>query len=112
MNYNKDKYLEKLEDKFNEPFFKEIEDIIYKELGYNIDMLRFKSNSSGYVFPRMIFSYLCRKKGLTLTSIGRRLNRDHSTISNYLKNFDIYYENDKIFKILVNTIIKNKQDGK
>lgn len=108
MNYSKDKYIEELEERANEPLYKEVESIIYTNLGYDMDMLRCKCNSPGYIYPRMIFSYLCRKKGLTLTSIAKRLHRDHSTISNYLKNFDIYYENDKIFKILVNTIVKNK----
>ena len=112
MNYvKKDKFIEELELKVNEPILKEVEAILIDKLGYDINMLKVKSNSQGYVYPRMIFSYLCRRKGLTTTLIGKVLNRDHSTISIYLNNFESYYKSDKIFKILVDVIVKDVNNG-
>lgn len=101
---SKDKFIESLNDRIYEPIFKEVEKILFDKIGYDIDMLKVKSNSQGYVYPRMIFAYLCREKGLTLERIGKKINRNHATISFYLKNFDSYYKSDKIFKILVDTI--------
>ena len=87
------------------PTIKEVETIMISKLGYDLQMLGVKSNTRGYVYPRMIFSYICRKKGVTLEVIGKAIHRDHSTISGYLRNFESYYKSDKVFKILVDVII-------
>lgn len=108
---SKDTFVERLNDMVYEPIFKEVEKIMFDKIGYNIDMLKVKSKSQGYVYPRMIFSYLCREKGLTIERIGKKINRNHATISFYLNNFESYYKSDKIFKILVDVIVKNKENG-
>lgn len=108
MNYSKGEFFDEIELLSVEPIFKEIEKIMIDNLGYDIEMLKTKANSKGYVYPRMIFSYLCSQKGLGITIIGKKLNRDHSTIAHYLKNYDSYYKYDKIFKIIADAIVKNK----
>ena len=112
MNYSKDTFIEGLEVKANEPIFREVEAILIDKLGYDIEMLKVKSNSQGYVYPRMIFSYLCNRRGLGITAIGKKINKDHSTIASYLSKFDSYYKSDKIFKILVDVIVKGEKYGK
>lgn len=109
---SKDKFVERLDNIVYEPIFKDVEKIIFDKIGYDIDMLKVKSNSQGYVYPRMIFSYLCKEKGLTIERIGKKINRNHATISFYLKNFESYYKSDKIFKILVDVIVKDVNNGK
>ena len=108
MNYSKGEFFDEVELLSVEPIFKEVEKIVLDSLGYDMEMLKTKTNSKGYVYPRMIFSYLCSQRGLGITIIGKRLNKDHSTIAHYLKNYDSYYKYDKIFKIIADAIVKNK----
>jgi chromosomal replication initiator protein len=50
---------------------------------YKVDfeMLRSRSRKKVYAYPRNIYAYLCRKHSdETLESIGRSINRSHSTV--------------------------------
>ena len=75
-------------------------------LGVDIDFLRTNSRETDYVYPRMIYARVCLKRGISLTQIGKRLNRNHSTISSYLKKYDDYYKYDLYFKKLADDIMK------
>jgi chromosomal replication initiator protein len=45
------------------------------------EMLSSRSRKKVYAYPRNIYSYLCRKySDETLESIGRTINRSHSTV--------------------------------
>ena len=47
----------------------------------DLDMIRSKSRKKVYAYPRNIYAYLCRKySDETLQTIGRSINRSHSTV--------------------------------
>ncbi len=47
----------------------------------DIEMIRSKSRKKVYAYPRNIYAYLCRKySDETLETIGRSINRSHSTV--------------------------------
>lgn len=58
------------------------------------------------VYLRMIFAQFYHSLGLSLHSIGDKINKSHSTIVYYLKKFDIECEYNKDFRNLVNKILK------
>ena len=48
---------------------------------------------------RMVFTKILRDRGITLASIGKFLKKDHCSIINYSKNFDVYFsDNDLKYK--------------
>lgn len=104
MRQEKDEFIEELKVKVYDKQFKEAEQIIFDKFGYNIEMLKIPSHSQRIVYIRMIFSYICVRKGIPITIIGKKLGKTHSSISVYISNFDVYYKSDKLFKILVDSI--------
>ena len=94
------------------PIFKDIEIAFKETLGYDIERLKIKSNTQVYVYPRIIFSYLCRRENISLRIIGKKIGKDHSSISGYLAKYDAYYKNDKIFKLLADAIINKYKEIK
>jgi IS30 family transposase len=48
-----------------------------------------------YVTSRMVFSRVLVDRGHSKKSIGRYLNRNHSTVVHYCKKFEDYYTRDK-----------------
>lgn len=48
------------------------------------ELIRGKGRSKFLIEPRIIFIYYCREAGYSFPEIGRFLNRDHSTIINYI----------------------------
>ena len=75
-------------------------------LGVDIDFLRTNSRETDYVYPRMVYARVCLKRGISLTQIGKRLNRNHATISSYLKKYEDYYKYNLYFKKLADDIMK------
>lgn len=71
-----------------------------------VNNFRNKSNKRDYLFPRMIVAYHLRTQGWTVSDIGRVLNRDHSTISYYLKKYDDEYRLNEDFRNLADEIQK------
>jgi chromosomal replication initiation ATPase DnaA len=45
------------------------------------------------IAARRTFSYIAHQKGFKLVDIGKQLNRHHSSIINYLQNFEMYRYN-------------------
>ena len=86
--------------------FSIIDECFYDILGVDIDFLRTSSRETDYVYPRMIYAMVCLKRGISLTQIGKRLNRTHATISSYLKKYDDYYKYNLYFKKLADDIMK------
>ena len=68
--------------------------------------MRTNSRETDYVYPRMIYARVCLKRGISLTQIGKRLNRNHATISSYLKKYEDYYKYNLYFKKLADDIMK------
>lgn len=61
---------------------------------------------------RVIFCHYCREMGYRLVDIGRRVARDHSTVSYYLKKYDDLYKFDAGFRNKADRfgdILKNKE---
>jgi hypothetical protein len=73
---------------------------------FNDNILR-RSRQVNTVNARMVFSKILRERGHLLTNIGRFLNMDHSTIVNYMHNFDVYFTQDKH---LLNSYIQCRED--
>ena len=90
--------------------FQPIEDAIFDTLGVDNSVLKNKVKSKIYTYSRMIFSYLCRSKGLTLQVIGCRINKDHSTIVYYLSQYEDNYKYDKVFICLANAVMKRLKE--
>jgi chromosomal replication initiation ATPase DnaA len=52
------------------------------------------------VYSRIIFANLCKKNGFTHVQIGNFINRDHSTITHYIKEFEKIEYNPKLKKFM------------
>ena len=57
-------------------------------------------------YCRMLATECCMQKGESTTKIGEKLNRDHSTVSYYCKNFQNEYEYNKEFRNLADKVLK------
>lgn len=57
-------------------------------------------------YCRMLATECCIQKGESTTQIGKKLNRDHSTIVYYGKNFEFEYEYNKEFRNLADKVLK------
>lgn len=76
----------------SEYLFKKIEEY------YNVtpQQLASPKRSHNLVELRQFFSYFLRQHtNYSLSTIGIALRRDHSTVINYLKKFDWYFETDE-----------------
>lgn len=51
-----------------------------------------------FVNARMTFAWMMKKRGYSLSSIGRMMGRNHATIIHYLKNVEWYVKTDFEFK--------------
>lgn len=97
---------EGIDSHYSEFFFSLVENCIEKVLGHNIESLRTKNRRLVYVYPRMIYTKLCINRGASLSDIGRRINKDHSTISSYIAKWDNYYKYDRYFRKMADDVIK------
>lgn len=55
---------------------------------------------------RVILTKFYRQQGLTIYEISEKLNKDHATISHYIKMFGVNYEYSKSFRNLADEILK------
>lgn len=86
--------------------FEDLLNRVSQVCGANIGVrFRDKSNKRIYLFPRMIVAYHLKTQGWTTTDIGFVLNRDHSTISYYLKKYDDEYRFNEDFRNLADEIL-------
>ena len=60
--------------------------------------LQSKSRKINYVYARMAFSSLLRKRGYGFSKVGSFIDRDHATIIHYEKNLEVYLNTDVVFK--------------
>ncbi len=72
--------------------FEELRQQIEKEFG--IDNLRERRRYNDIVNARMVYSYILRGLGYSLTQIGKSLGKHHATIINYLNNMEGYLHTD------------------
>lgn len=82
-----------------------IPEYICNKLCLSYDALMSPSRKRDLVLARVIISFELRERGLTLSSIGRLINRDHSDICHLLKLRDGLVKN-KLFKLLEYVIYK------
>jgi hypothetical protein len=59
-------------------------------------------------YCRLLATECCMQKGETLTAIGKKLNRSHSAIVYYGKNFEFEYEYNKEFRNLADKVLKDE----
>jgi len=62
-----------------------------------------------FVNARMTFAWMMKKRGYSLSSIGRMMGRNHATIIHYLKNVEWYVKTDFEFK---ESIFANRESKK
>jgi hypothetical protein len=60
--------------------------------------LQSKSRKTNYVYARMAFSCLLRKRGYGFSKVGSFINKDHATIIHYERNLEVYLKTDDIFR--------------
>lgn len=63
----------------------------------SVDDIISSSRAPRLVMARAVFSYIARERGLSLIDIGDVINRDHSSITYYLKNLDSYLDKERPF---------------
>jgi len=51
-----------------------------------------------YVEARMVFTKILRDRGVTFVTIGKFLDKNHSTVLNYMSNFDNYFNDQSLKK--------------
>lgn len=70
------------------------------------DKIYDKCRKHDIVNLRVILTKFYRQQGLTIYEISEKLNKDHATISHYIKMFDVNYEYSKSFRNLADEILK------
>lgn len=75
---------------------KELREHVEREFG--IDNLRERRRYNDIVNARMVYSYILRGLGYSLTDIGKSLGKHHATIINYLDNMDGYLKTDPVLR--------------
>lgn len=91
-------------------YIAKIKAAIYEVTGFKFDTYTGKSRQRDKCYARMIFVYHCRKLKLSLYAIANLVNRDHSSIVHYLKQYVIDYKYDREFREWadrINEILKN-----
>lgn len=84
---------------------KELREHIEKEFG--IKNLRERRRYNDIINARMIYSYILRGLGYTLTDIGKSLGKHHATIINYLDNMEGYLETDVALRNKFNKVSRS-----
>jgi chromosomal replication initiation ATPase DnaA len=70
-----------------------------------VDLTTEFSRKQNFVELRFIFCKIGRDLGHDLKSIGRSIKRDHSTVIHSLKKFEDYYQTDRKFRELYESLI-------
>jgi hypothetical protein len=79
---------------------RELENLILESLPETINSEKFRSKSREreYVDVRSIFSYVARRFNFKYATIGKYLNKDHTTIIHHQKIAENLLETDPIYK--------------
>ena len=96
----------------NDRFAKAVKGAIREVMGTDFDQSRTECKSRDVFFMRMIFTFHCRRAGMTLKQIKTYIRRDHTTMLHYLKRYadECRYNNDfrtiaaKVEKILATSV--------
>ena len=85
-----------------------IQDVVAKYFNINKKDLKSSKRSNDIAYPRQIAMYLCREvAGLSFPKIGEEFGgRDHSTVIHAYDKIEKDMQEDPVFKIKVNDIIK------
>lgn len=84
-----------------------IEEIILSTLKFeNPDTLRCKNRKREYSDARSIFCHIARKYHFTLSSMGRFLSKDHTTIIHHVKKGRLLLEIDPVFSVKYNRVLQ------
>lgn len=76
----------------------DVEKIIAEKFGYTLDEIRGKGRVSELVACRQVLMYFLRtKSGMKLAEIGKRFNRDHTTVIHSLRTVNGLLETDEQF---------------
>lgn len=67
--------------------FEQIQKAINSVMGLKMSDYCGRSRKMPLNYARMIFIYQCRKLGMNLTTIGKCINRHHSTILHFLRKY-------------------------
>jgi len=87
-----------------EMLFQEIE----KFTGITKAELQSKTRLREVVDARIMYAYIMKSKTLlTLLKIGQQINRDHSTVIHYLRQFKNLQKTDKNFNLTYLKILNN-----
>lgn len=70
------------------------------------NILTTDTRKSKVVYARMIVAKFLRMHDWTIVDIGGYLNKDHATVSYYLKKFEIEYDYNAEIRELANKILK------
>lgn len=76
--------------------------IIASETGIPIHKIKSSERNLEFVFARTLFSFTCREAGYSYPTIGKMINKDHTSIMHYVKkainNQKIIEMYEKLFK--------------
>lgn len=106
-SYNVEKYLvEHLHFENKEPSFEQIIDVVTKHYSINKNDIISKNRSKQLVLAREVIANLTRQlTDLSLKEIGQKLgNRDHATVSYYIKNFKKRFNTNQLFAKEINNM--------
>lgn len=82
--------------------------LLRKSVNYHFECdIDSKCRERRFVNARMTFSYIMKKRGYGLSSIGRLLNKNHATIIHYLKNIEWYMKTDSEFRVKFNNVYED-----
>lgn len=89
---------------------KSLKEIVNKV--FEVDIMK-KYRYRKFVDARMVFAKILRDRGYTITSIGRFIKKDHTTILHYNVNFDIIINQDaKLrdrYSVCLNSFLQDRE---
>ena len=81
-----------------------VQDAIRDVTGMAIDEYIVKDRSVRLFYARMLFAHHCRERGMPLQDIGRRINRDHSTICHLIAKYGDELQFNKEFQSMATRV--------
>lgn len=89
-----------------EEFIMRLENALYHSTGMRPEEYKSKSREQHKFFARIIYSYECQKRGISSTEIAKKLNRDHSAITYFIKKYEDESNYNPQFRVIAD---KTKQ---
>ena len=79
-------------------------DSVYKATGVIFYHIKCKSRLRDFVYARMIYAYHRQKQCGCISTVGREINRNHSSIIYYLKKYADDYEFNPEFRKIADLV--------